>query len=359
MPPTTTPLRIGVLGAAAIAPAALVKPARHTPGVVVAAVAARDPARAHAFATRHHIGRVHHDYAALLADPDIDAVYLPLPNGLHGAWTLQAVDAGKHVLCEKPFTADAPEAATVAAAVEATDRVVMEAFHWRYHPLTARALDIAATDLGEVHHIAATFSFPLLKRNDIRWSRDLAGGSLLDAGCYAVHQVRTFGAALGHGEPVVRSAHAHLTKGGVDRALRADLTFTDGPTASVRCGFLDPGRPAGVELRVDGSTGTLRYRNPVLPHLLGHLQVRRGRHRRWEWAEPTPSYVFQLRAFVDAIRDGSSFPTTPRDAVATMTVLDGIQRAAGIEPAGPTSGRTSSTAPAIGSAAATPGVGDA
>src|SRR6201991_3743810 len=124
-------LRIGVLGAARIAPQALLNPAKNNAEVVVAAVAARDVARARDFATKHGIARVHDGYDALLADPDVDAIYNPLPNGLHGRWTRAALAAGKHVLCEKPFTANAAEAREIADLAAKSDRVVMEAFHYR------------------------------------------------------------------------------------------------------------------------------------------------------------------------------------------------------------------------------------
>src|SRR5215510_12427319 len=124
-------IRIGVLGAAQIAPAALIGPAMDNAEVVVAAVAARDVSRAQAFAAKHGIPRVHDSYEALIADPDVDAVYNPLPNGLHGRWTRAALEAGKHVLCEKPFTANAVEAREIAASAAASNRVVMEAFHYR------------------------------------------------------------------------------------------------------------------------------------------------------------------------------------------------------------------------------------
>src|SRR5580658_7651926 len=132
------PIRIGVLGAARIAPAAIVRPARTVAGAEVVAVAARDHDKASAFAAKHHIPRVVGSYQELVEDPEIDAVYNPLPNGLHGRWTKAALAAGKHVLCEKPFTANASEARDVAAAVPA-GAVVMEAFHYRYHPVFMRA----------------------------------------------------------------------------------------------------------------------------------------------------------------------------------------------------------------------------
>src|SRR5262245_23108684 len=142
------PLRIGVLGAAKIAPPAIVRPARAVNDVDVVAIAARDRDRALAFATKHHILKVHDSYSSLVDDPDIDAVYNPLPNGLHGRWTIAALEAGKHVLCEKPFTANADEAEHVAAVGRGTDLVLMEAFHYRYHPMTERALEIIGS--GEI-----------------------------------------------------------------------------------------------------------------------------------------------------------------------------------------------------------------
>ena len=155
-------------------------------------MAARDATRARAFATKHAIPVVRDSYDALLADPDVDAVYNPLPNGLHALWTIRALEAGKHVLCEKPFTANAAEAEHVAATADRTGLVVMEAFHWRYHPLATRMLEIVnGGQLGRVRHIETWMCFPLFKRDDIRWQLDLAGGALMDAGCYAVHMLRT------------------------------------------------------------------------------------------------------------------------------------------------------------------------
>ena len=140
-------LRIGTLGAARITPAALLRPARQVPGVTVTAVAARDQQRARRFADKHRIRMVHPSYQALIEDPAVDAIYNPLPNSLHAQWTLRAIEAGKHVLCEKPFTANAAEAATVAAAAKASGLVVMEAFHYRYHPLARRMQEVV---LGQV-----------------------------------------------------------------------------------------------------------------------------------------------------------------------------------------------------------------
>ena len=186
--------RIGTLGATRIAPTALLKPARDVHGVEVMAVAARDRSKAHTFATKHTIPRVLDSYEQLIADPDIDAIYNPLPNGLHGHYTIAALEAGKHVLCEKPFTANADEAEAVAAvAARHPELVLMEAFHWRYHPLAERIRGIIASgELGKVRNIETYMCIPLPLPNDIRFDIGLAGGALMDTGCYAIHQLRAF-----------------------------------------------------------------------------------------------------------------------------------------------------------------------
>src|SRR5712671_2863580 len=159
-------VRIGILGAARIAPAAVIKPARNIGPAVIAAVAARDRSRADAFASKHGIPNVRDSYAALVADPEIDAIYNPLPNGLHAEWTIAALEAGKHVLCEKPFTANAKEAEDVAAVASRTGLVVMEAFHYRYHPLAQRMREIVESDeLGKIRRVETSLCFPLVKPN--------------------------------------------------------------------------------------------------------------------------------------------------------------------------------------------------
>src|SRR5215467_4914081 len=178
------PVRIGILGAARIAPAAVIKPAQTVGDAMIGAVAARDRTRADAFASKHGIPRVHASYADLVADPDLDAIYNPLPNGLHAEWTIAALEAGKHVLCEKPFTANAKEAEDVAAVAARTGLVVMEAFHWRYHPLAKRVREIIDSgELGTISRVETALCFPMPLFNDIRYQYDLAGGALMDVGC--------------------------------------------------------------------------------------------------------------------------------------------------------------------------------
>jgi predicted dehydrogenase len=332
------PVRIATLGAARITPSALTKPAATLPEVEVIAVAARDRDRAVRFATEHGIAKVHDSYDAVLADPDVEAVYNPSPNGLHGRWTVAALDAGKHVLCEKPFTANAAEAEKVAAAVDASGLVVMEAFHYRYHPLVARVMEIIDSgELGTIERIDTRMCIPLPKRRDIRYDLQLAGGALMDVGCYAIHQLRTLAGA----EPEVVSARATCMRPGVDRWAKAELRFADDRTGSIECALLSR-RLLSIGARVRGTAGTLTVTNLSVPQLFHRLVVKARDPRsgaeslRKEKVNGEATYWYQLKAFVAAVRDGAAFPTTPADAIANMQVIDDVYRAAGLEPREPT-----------------------
>jgi predicted dehydrogenase len=180
---SSSPIRIGVLGAAAIVPMALTNPAHSVPEAQVVAIAARDPKRAEVLARKHHIPRVHRTYSDLLADPEIDAIYNPLPNNLHAEWTIRALKAGKHVLCEKPIASNAQEAEEMARTAYETGLVLSEAFAYRYHPLTACVKEIIASgEVGNIKHIEAQFCFLLPSPNNIRFNYELAGGALMDCG---------------------------------------------------------------------------------------------------------------------------------------------------------------------------------
>ena len=330
-----TPLRIGILGAARIAPMALVRPARQVPEAVAAAVAARDPAKARAFAAKHGIPRVHAGYDALLADPELDAIYNPLPNSHHCEWTIKALRAGKHVLCEKPIAANADEAERMAAAARESGRVLVEAFHWRYHPLAARMREILASgELGRVLHLEAWLCFPMLSPRDIRWRLELAGGALMDAGCYPVSMVRHLAKATDAGcEPEVVSARAWLRSPQVDRRTEAELRFADGRSARIGCSMLSR-TLLWTSIRVRGEAGEMRVANPIAPQYWHRLRVRTPRGSRAERVPGDATYTHQLRAFVDAVRHGTPLPTGPSDAIANMRVIDAIYRAAGLAPRG-------------------------
>jgi predicted dehydrogenase len=330
-----TDQRIGILGAARIAPSALVRPARRTDGVVAAAVAARDPKRAQAFAAKHGIPHVHDSYDALVTDPDIDVIYNPLPNGLHALWTVRALQAGKHVLCEKPFTANSSDAREVEAmhreAQEVLGRplVVMEAFHYRYHPLMARVRDLAA-GLGRIQRVEANLCFPLPSFGDIRYQYDLAGGALMDAGCYALHVLRH--AVPGIGEPQVTGAHAKLLGRDprVDRAMTVDVAYPGGATGRARASMWSR-TLLNISARVAGERGELRVFNFVMPGAYHRLTSIVDGVRRRESVAGEATYTHQLRAFVAAVNgDGAANLTPPADSIATMTLIDAAYTAAGL-----------------------------
>jgi predicted dehydrogenase len=322
-----TRVRIGILGAARIAPRAMVKPAAEEPEAEVTAVAARDLERARRFAAKHKISTAYGSYAQLLADPSIDAIYIAVPNGLHGRWTKAALEAGKHVLCEKPFAANAEEAAGVAEAALRSGRVVMEAFHYRYHALTRRMLEIINSgELGDITTMDAWICFPLVPANDIRWDYRLAGGALMDAGCYTIHLLRTLAGA----EPEVLAATAKTRRPAVDRLLKAELAFPGGCTGSITASMLSS-QVLGAGARVNGTRGTMKVLNPYVPQLGHRLVVRSDTRRAVEHVPRHPStYASQLQALAGAILRGEPVPTGPDDAVANMTVIDACYAAAGL-----------------------------
>jgi predicted dehydrogenase len=302
-------VRIGILGAARIAPAAVIKPARNVEEAQIGAVAARDRSRADAFASKHGIPKAHNSYTELVADPEIDAVYNPLPNGLHAQWTIAALEAGKHVLCEKPFTANAREAEAVAAVAERTGLVVMEAFHYRYHPLAHRMREIVESDeLGTIARIEAALCFPLPKFSDIRYQYELAGGATMDVGTYTVHMARL----LGREEPDVVSAVAKLRTPQIDRAMRAELTFPSGHTGRITCSMWSHW-VLQTSVRVTGDRGEMRVVNPTAPQVWHRMRVKTAGKTRTERFSRRPTYEYQLEAFCGAVLRGT--PTlTPRGA---------------------------------------------
>jgi predicted dehydrogenase len=320
------PVRIGTLGAARITPGALIKPARGVPDAEVVAVAAREPARAEKFARKHDIPTVHATYEDVVADPDVDAIYNPLPNGLHAEWTLAAIAAGKHVLCEKPFTANAAEAETIAKAADGSGLVVMEAFHYRYHPLAQRMHDVVAGgELGAVHHIQTTMCIPLPMFKDIRYRYDLAGGAAMDVGSYTVHQLRL----LGGDEPEVISAHARLRSPKIDRWMQADVRWPAGNTGRMTCALWSS-TPLKLSVRAWGERGELRVFNQTGPQFFHRFTVVRDGKKKREKFPRKATYAYQLEAFTSAVRDGTPVLTPPADSVQNMRVIDAVYRAAGL-----------------------------
>jgi xylose dehydrogenase (NAD/NADP) len=226
--------------------------AAETDAVDVVAVASRSRARAEAYAREHGLARAHGSYDELLADPEVEAVYVSVPNGMHVEWTVRALEAGKHVLVEKPFDRRASEVERAFDVAERRGLVLSEAFMWRHHPQTKRLVELLG-EIGPVKLVRGVFSFPLDRPEDPRWEPELDGGSLMDVGCYCVSAAR-----LVCGEPEAARGLA-IARNGVDARFAGVLRFPGGALATFDCGFDLPERDS---LEVVGDGGTLYVEDP-------------------------------------------------------------------------------------------------
>ncbi|MDJ0768943.1 MAG: Gfo/Idh/MocA family oxidoreductase [Ilumatobacter sp.] len=329
-------VRLGLLAASRIADRAVVAPARDVDGVRLMAVAARDRARAEAAAEKWRLDRAFGSYEQLIESPDVDAVYIGTPASFHRPWAIAAIEAGKHVLCEKPFAANADDARLIADAARSSDVVVMEAFHWRYHPYAGQirsVLDSGA--LGRIDRIEAVFDIPdgWIPRDDIRWDLSIGGGATMDLGCYPIQWVRFAASEDPSDMPDVVSAEAVCPVEGVDGSLRAELRWPSGVTGSIHSSMIADGDDVAAWLRVTGERGTMLATNPLAPQQgNATLTVETESGSTSEEIERSATYFHQLIAFRDAIVDGAPFPTTADDGVRNMEIIDACYRAAGLEP---------------------------
>jgi predicted dehydrogenase len=277
------------------------------------------------------VERVCADYAAVCADDDVEVVYNPLANALHGPWNLAAVRAGRHVLSEKPFAGNATEAREVADAARAAGVTVVEGFHYLHHPLMRRMHALLESgELGELRAVEAHLTMPAPPDGDPRWSYELAGGAVMDLGCYGLHAHRTLARWAG-GEPRVVGAVGGERAGrpGVDEWLETDLAYPGGATGFVRCSMNAQWR---VTLRLVGSSGEALAANFVLPHRDDSIQVRTKTGERTEHLGTRSSYLYQLEALRAHLRGGTPFPIGTDDAVATAELVDATYTAAGFSP---------------------------
>ena len=302
--------------------------ARMSDRVEVIAVASRDAGRAQEYAREHGIERAYGDYDALLQDPDLDAVYIALPNSLHLDWTLRALDAGKHVLCEKPLTRRATEAEQAFDLAERSGLVLSEGFMWRHHP-QAKALSALVADgaIGRLRMIRASFSFQCAAvhgEDDARFRPELDGGSLMDVGTYCVNAARLFA-----GEPERVHAEQIVGASGVDVCFAATLRFPDEVVAHFDCGFTVPYRD---ELEVIGDEASLFVDDPW------HIRSPGFELRR----EPEPdeivaeqisidgadSYRLELENVSDAVRGEASLLLGREDAIGQARTIEALRRSA-------------------------------
>jgi predicted dehydrogenase len=325
--PTERRLRWGILGPGRIAPR-IVRALDGNPRGELVAVAGRDRDRAAAFADRHGGVTVHDSFRALLDDPAIDVVYVALPNSLHAEWTVEALDAGKHVLCEKPLAMTVEQVDAIAAAAERTGRIAVEAFMYLHHPQTLRVLDLVRSGaIGTVQVVSAAFSFFLTHPNDPRIDPTVGGGSLWDVGCYPVSISRRIAGE----EPSAVSGYARFDERGVDRTFVGALRFPSGLLAHFESGFTAPDRE---RVEIVGTEATLVVHTPFLPEPDGPPPVvsllRDGRQERID----VPS-VDDYRGEVDDLQAAILDGTPPRvdlafsrGGIATLVALDRSARAA-------------------------------
>jgi predicted dehydrogenase len=324
-------IRIGLLGAAKIAPLAMVKPVSRRDDCTIVAVASRDEARARAFADQHGITDTEPDYDSLIARPDIDLIYNGLPPHRHADLSIAAMRAGKAVLCEKPFAMNADEAQAMVTASQETGQILLEAFHYRFHPAFQAALDtIQSGQIGKIYHIDAAFSVAIpYSEGELRHTPEVGGGALMDLGCYPLHWVRTL---IGE-TPTPVSANANLGRPGVDLRTTASFTFPGGATATIQASMA-PHIKFKAFFDVQGDRGRLRMNNPIHPH---HGYTISGTALEQVGAKQDSSdstYDHQLAHVVDVIKNAADPMTGGADAIENMAVIDAIYRRVGMSPRG-------------------------
>jgi predicted dehydrogenase len=331
----TNKIRWGILSTARIGESAVIPAIHQSNNGEVVAVGSRDLEKGKAFAARNGIPKVHGSYEALIADPDIDAIYNPLPNGLHGLWSIKCAEGGKHVLCEKPLANDEAEARQMAAAFQARGLLLAEAFMYRFHPQmqTAKQM-IDSGALGTVHFVNAVFDFSIGDEDDIRLNKDLVGGALMDVGCYCVNVTRFL---LGE-EPIAASAMADFgARSGVDERMVAILRFPSGAMAHFDCSFRTHFTQT-VEVR--GSHGRLFVEKAYVPFrpdpdaevILRYWNSKPGieKHTYEEIKVAHPNqYTLMVEDFGDAILNQRPLKFPVEDAIAQMRAIDMIYKAAG------------------------------
>jgi xylose dehydrogenase (NAD/NADP) len=317
-----TPVRWGVVSTARIN-RKLLPGARAADGVEVIAVGSRDRARGEAFAAEYGIERVHDSYDALLADPDVEAVYIPLPNSLHVPWSVRALEAGKHVLCEKPLARRAADVEKAFAAADEAGRLLMEAFMWRYHPQT-EALVRLAQEIAPLRVVRAAFGFPLPVDDaaNVRWLADLEGGSMMDVGCYCVSALRL----LCEGEPEHVTGDAVIAPSGVDVRFAGVLRFPGGVLGTFDCGFDVPPR-GGIE--VVGEGGTVLARDPWHGVSPGLTLTRPGGRPEEIPVVAADPYQLELEDVSEAIRGGGDPRLGREDALGQARTIEALYAAAG------------------------------
>jgi predicted dehydrogenase len=298
----------------------IIAAARESDRADVLAVASRDAARAEAYAREHGIERSYGSYEALLADPEVEAVYISLPNSLHVEWTLHALEAGKHVLCEKPLSRHPDEVEQAFDRAEAAGLVLSEAFMWRHHPQAAKLVELVAGGaIGPLRLVRAAFSFHLAAVDDVRFDPGLDGGALMDVGCYCLSAIRLLA-----GEPERLTGQQVLGPSGVDLSFAAALALPDDRLGHFDCAFVLPAR---AELEVVGEEASLFVADPFHGHRPG-IELRGADGSERIVVEPANSYRLELENVSDAIRGRALLLLGRDDALGQARAIEALYRSA-------------------------------
>ncbi|MDA0165489.1 Gfo/Idh/MocA family oxidoreductase [Solirubrobacter ginsenosidimutans] len=312
-------IRWGILSTARIAQR-IVEGARLSESAKIVAVGSRDLTRAQAYADEHGIERVHGSYEDLLADPEVDAVYIPLPNSMHVPWTVTALEAGKHVLCEKPLSRDPAQVELAFDAAERAGRVLMEAFMWRFHPQTDELVRLVRSGaVGDVRLVRTAFGFGGIDPDNVRLQSSLEGGALMDVGCYCVSALR-----LLCGEPERVSGEQVLGGDGVDIRFAGTLRFAGDVVATFDCG-MDVHRRHSIE--VVGSDGTILVPSPWQTPSGTEILVTREDTERIV-PETVDPYARELDEVAAAIAEGRSARLGRDESLGQARVIAALYRSA-------------------------------
>lgn len=287
------------------------------------AVASREASKAQAFGEEGGFERWYGSYAALLADPAVDAVYIPLPNKLHLEWAIRAMDRGKHVLCEKPLALDAAECREMESAAKSNGVKLMEAFMYRFHPQTGRVLELLASGtIGEVRTIRSCFTFKLTRPDNIRWSAELGGGALMDVGCYCVNVSRTMAGV----EPYEVQAWADWGSTGVDQALVGSMRFKNGVMAHFDCALTMDRRET---YEVAGTDGSLLVPAAYLPGTEDTvIQELHGATATEHVVPGADEYQLMVEHFADCVMHDRPPRYSASEAASNMQVIEALLQSA-------------------------------
>ena len=299
---------------------AILRGAAETEDADVIAVASRDEARARSYADEHGLERSYGSYELLLADPDVEAVYISLPNTLHAEWSIKALEAGKHVLCEKPFTRHSEEVTAAFDVAERTGRLLSEAFMYRHNPQTKRVEELVADGaIGQLRLIRSVFSYSLYDHDNIRLQAEVEGGALMDVGCYNVSGSRLLG-----GEPELAFGEAWFGPSGTDWVFAGTLRFPADVLATFHCGTALPNQD---ELEVIGSEGSLFLDDPWHCNT-PMIELRRDGEVERIDIERQDSYQLELENVSSAIRGESELLLSRSDAVGQARTLEALHESA-------------------------------